>query len=73
MPDRIQLPNAPDDVNRTLGRLSDELDAKQPRNLLRASYYDGKRAVRQVGTIIPIAETSLVSASISPPSGASMW
>jgi hypothetical protein len=29
------------------------LAAKQTRNLLRASYYDGKRAVRQVGTIIP--------------------
>jgi hypothetical protein len=52
-PERITLPNAPDDVNATIARLHDELDAKQPRNLLRASYYDGKRAVRQVGTIIP--------------------
>ena len=51
--ERISLPNAPDDVNRTLGLLQDELEAKQPRNLMRASYYDGKRAVRQVGTIIP--------------------
>src|SRR5690606_9794100 len=30
-----------------------QLDAKKPRNLLRASYYDGKRAIRQVGTVIP--------------------
>jgi hypothetical protein len=52
-PERITLPNAPDDVNATIVRLHDELDAKQPRNLLRASYYDGKRAVRQVGSIIP--------------------
>jgi hypothetical protein len=52
-PERITLPNAPDDVNRTIGLLHAELEAKQPRNLLRASYYDGKRAVRQVGTIIP--------------------
>jgi hypothetical protein len=53
MTDKISLPNAPDDVNDTVARLSDELAAKQPRNLLRASYYDGKRAIRQVGTIIP--------------------
>lgn len=52
-PERISLPNAPDDVNRTVRRLHAELEAKQPRNLLRASYYDGKRAVRQVGTVIP--------------------
>jgi len=52
-PERLSLLNAPDDVNRTLGMLSEELEAKQARNLLRASYYDGKRAVRQVGTIIP--------------------
>lgn len=53
MPDRIVLPNAPDDVNATLRVLVEQLDAKQPRNLLRASYYDGRRAIRQVGTVIP--------------------
>jgi hypothetical protein len=51
--DTIRLPNAPDDVQRTLGHLFEQLEQKQPRNLLRASYYDGKRAIRQVGTVIP--------------------
>ena len=36
-------------VNRLLDQLSDKAD----RNLLRASYYDGKRAIRQIGTVIP--------------------
>lgn len=51
--DRITLPDLSDDENATLHRLLDHLDRKSPRNLLRASYYDGKRAVQQVGTIIP--------------------
>jgi len=52
-PQRIRLPGVDDDTTGTLNRLLAELHAKQPRNLLRASYYDGKRAIRQVGTIIP--------------------
>jgi hypothetical protein len=51
--DAPRLPGAPDDVNDTLRRLFGDLEAKTARNLLRASYYDGKRAIRQVGTIIP--------------------
>lgn len=51
--ERITLPKAPDDVNATLGRLFDQLAAKRRRNILRASYYDGKRAAKQVGTLIP--------------------
>lgn len=53
MSDKISLPELSDDENGTLNRLLDDLAAKQPRNLLRASYYDGKRAVRQLGSIIP--------------------
>ena len=53
MSETIILPGVSDDVNGTLNLLLERLDAKQPRNFLRASYYDGKRAVRQVGTIIP--------------------
>ncbi|HWH28812.1 MAG TPA: phage portal protein, partial [Mycobacteriales bacterium] len=53
MTDKITLPGISDDDNGTLNRLLEELDVKQPRNLLRASYYDGKRAIRQVGTVIP--------------------
>lgn len=53
MTERITLPGVSDDINALLGRLLKQLDEKSPRNLLRASYYDGKRAIRQVGSIIP--------------------
>lgn len=51
--DKLTLPGLSDDENGTLNYLLEELSNKQPRNVLRASYYDGKRAIRQVGTIIP--------------------
>lgn len=51
--DPIHLPDVSDDEDRTLNMLLAQLRAKSSRNLLRASYYDGKRAVRQVGTVIP--------------------
>lgn len=53
MTERINLPGVDDDDNNVLNRLIEELDKKAPRNQLRASYYDGKRAIRQVGTVIP--------------------
>lgn len=53
MSDRLALPGLSDDEDRTLNRLLCELNEKQPRNLLRASYYDGKHAIRQMGSIIP--------------------
>lgn len=53
MSEKITLPGVSDDVNDVLGRLLKQLDEKTPRNLLRASYYDGKRAIKQVGTVIP--------------------
>src|SRR5664279_797688 len=49
----ITLPGIFDDEQRTLNMLLDRLEAKRYRNLLRASYYDGRRAVLQVGTVIP--------------------
>lgn len=49
----ISLPGVSDADNATLASLLKQLEAKQPRNLLRASYYDGKRAIHQVGTVIP--------------------
>lgn len=49
----IVIPGLADDEQATLSALLKQLDAKQPRNVLRASYYDGKRAIRQVGSIIP--------------------
>jgi hypothetical protein len=51
--DKITLPGVSDDVNRTVNGLLDQLEQKAERNLLRASYYDGKRAIRQVGSVIP--------------------
>lgn len=49
----LTVPGLSDDEQRTLNLLLEQLAAKQPRNLLRASYYDGKRAIRQVGSVIP--------------------
>jgi hypothetical protein len=51
--DPIRLPGVSDDDDRTLNFLLKQLDEKSPRNQLRLSFYDGKHAVRQVGTIIP--------------------
>jgi hypothetical protein len=49
----IVIPGLDDDEQATLTALLKQLDDKTTRNLLRASYYDGKRAIRQVGSIIP--------------------
>ena len=49
----IHLPGLSDDEDRLLNHLLGQLRDRTPRNLLRASYYDGRRAVRQVGSIIP--------------------
>jgi hypothetical protein len=51
--ERLTLTGLSDDDNATLNRLLRQLNAKTTRNVLRASYYDGKRAIRQVGTVIP--------------------
>lgn len=51
--EQINLAELTDDENLVLNRLLAQLDAATPGNLLRDSYYDGKRAIRQVGTIIP--------------------
>lgn len=51
--DRILIPSLDDDEQRILDKLWKQLRAKQDRNLLRAAYYDGRRAIRQVGTVIP--------------------
>lgn len=51
--ERITLPGASDDINDTLNHLIDQLNDRMPRNLLRSSCYDGKRALRQIGSVIP--------------------
>lgn len=53
MSERIVVPGLSEAEQDTLDGLVTHLDAKSERNLLRASYYDGKRALRQVGTVIP--------------------
>ncbi|MEU4772957.1 phage portal protein [Micromonospora sp. NPDC023644] len=53
MMDRITLPGVPDDDNRTLNGLLEQLDAKGQRNRLRSAYYDMKRVTRLVGSVIP--------------------
>lgn len=53
MTEKLSVPGLSDDELGILNHLVDELNAKAPRNLLRSSYYDGKRAIKQVGTIIP--------------------
>lgn len=53
MNETITVAGLSDAEQATLTALTKELDAKTPRNLLRASFYDGKRAIRQVGSVIP--------------------
>jgi len=50
---QIRLPGVSDVDNQTLNRLLKQLEHRSIRNRLRDSYYDGKRAIRQVGTVIP--------------------
>jgi hypothetical protein len=49
----LDLPGLTDDEQRTVNRLLNQLQQKKTRNELRACYYDGKRAITQIGTIIP--------------------
>lgn len=49
----ITLPDVPDDDNRTLNLLLEQLDSKSLRNVLRQKRYDQKHVVKRVGRIIP--------------------
>ena len=49
----LRIPGLSDDENATLNANLEQLRAKRSRNLLRAGLYDGKHAVRQIGTIVP--------------------
>ena len=48
MVQRITVAGLTDDNNQLVNRLLERLDRKTRRNLLRSSYYDGKRALRQL-------------------------
>lgn len=51
--EKLTVPGLSDDESVILNLCAEELDKKSPRNLLRSSYYDGKRAVQQIGSVIP--------------------
>jgi hypothetical protein len=51
--EKLHVPGLSDDELGTLNELADELGRKSHRNVLRSSYYDGKRAARQIGSVIP--------------------
>jgi hypothetical protein len=49
----LRVPGLSEDETVTLNLLIEQLEAKSKRNLIRSSVYDGKRAIKQVGTVIP--------------------
>jgi len=51
--EKLHVPGLSVDELATLNRCAEELDKKSRRNLLRSSYYDGKRAAQQIGSVIP--------------------
>ena len=53
MTERITLPGVTDEDNAVLHRLMTQLDAKTERNLRRSAYYDMKRVLKLVGSVIP--------------------
>jgi hypothetical protein len=57
--EKLNVPGLSEDETITLNLLVEKLASKSRRNLLRSSYYDGKRAVQQVGSVIPPQYASL--------------
>ncbi|AYD84588.1 portal protein [Mycobacterium phage Paito] len=49
----FRIPDLNDDVVDKINGLYQQLVDHTPRNLLRASFYDGKYAIRQIGNLIP--------------------
>lgn len=49
----VRIPGLSDDENALINRLHGEITNRRMSNLLRTSYYDNKRSIRQVGTLIP--------------------
>lgn len=50
---KFRIPDLNTDYQDTINRLYQQLVDRTPRNVLRASLYDGKFALRQIGEIIP--------------------
>ncbi|AMS03246.1 portal protein [Gordonia phage Lucky10] len=53
MNDTLSIAGLEDDEQRTVSRLYTQLKARETRNILRSSYYDGKRAIRQLTPVVP--------------------
>lgn len=53
MSESLHIPGFSEDETVTLNLLIEQLNEKSKRNLIRSSIYDGKRAIKQVGTVIP--------------------
>lgn len=51
--EKLNVPGLSDSELDTLNSCAEQLAQKSRRNILRSSYYDGKRAVKMVGTVIP--------------------
>lgn len=58
----LYVPGLSEDETITLNMLVEKLGKTERRNALRTAYYDGKRAVRQVGGVIPPQYTKLALA-----------
>lgn len=54
-PQRLVIPGIPEDDQNDIDELWQQLRNKQRRNILRASYYDGKNATKQLGMSMPPA------------------
>lgn len=52
--DSLTVPGLSDDEQATLNHLVKQLEAKQPRNLLRQRLYDNQQVARRIGDTIPI-------------------
>lgn len=60
--EKLHVPGLSEDETVTLNLLVEQLDAKSKRNLIRSSFYDGRRAVKQVGGVIPAQYAKLAIA-----------
>lgn len=49
----VRLPDVTDDENALINALLAEIDHRRMANMLRTSYYENKRSIKMVGTLIP--------------------
>lgn len=53
MTQTVRLPGVSDDENALINQLLDEIKQRRMKNLLRTSYYENRRTIQYVGTLIP--------------------